>query len=318
VCLGRGPAPQQGPCSPAPQEGAPHPRRGPAAAHLAGRFFPVHLAAVNTPKLVSAPPTQSRSLPRPETKLRRTRRPARRALALKQVSQRDAAKVVLKEAAAGCLMGAQEQLQGGASAHTPRLLPFAWLAAWCAGCPAACAFERSCAFVQTFYLSGGVIGLAILGFSCLWDGISTEVGATVAIALPVSRACRGARGLAARLLARRETRGRALTPCTAMCRRRVGGWDRGHPNNPLANRPLRTTADLPLVKRTGRLPHPPGRPAQVRAVHRARPTAPPHAGLHRLHRVSTLASRRQAHTHTRTHARTRTRLSLQPPGSTLL
>ena len=30
-----------------------------------------------------------------------------------------------------------------------------------------------------------MLGLAILGFSCIWSGISTQVGATVAIALPL-------------------------------------------------------------------------------------------------------------------------------------
>lgn len=59
-----------------------------------------------------------------------------RALALKQISNKDMARVVLKEAGAGCMMGA-------------------------------------------------VLGLAILGFSCLWPAISTPVGATVAIALPL-------------------------------------------------------------------------------------------------------------------------------------
>ncbi|KIY98372.1 phosphatidylinositol glycan, class A [Monoraphidium neglectum] len=59
-----------------------------------------------------------------------------RALALKQISNRDVPRVVLKEAGAGCMMGA-------------------------------------------------VLGLAILGFSCVWSGISTEVGAAVAIALPL-------------------------------------------------------------------------------------------------------------------------------------
>ena len=33
--------------------------------------------------------------------------------------------------------------------------------------------------------AGAVLGLAILGFSCAWSGISTQVGAVVAIALPV-------------------------------------------------------------------------------------------------------------------------------------
>jgi len=59
-----------------------------------------------------------------------------RALALKQVTNKDAMKVVLKEAGAGCLMG-------------------------------------------------GVLGLVILGFSCVWSGISIQVGATVAMALPL-------------------------------------------------------------------------------------------------------------------------------------
>lgn len=59
-----------------------------------------------------------------------------RALALKQITNRDIPRVVLKEAGAGCLMGA-------------------------------------------------ILGLAILGFSCVWSGISTQVGATVAIALPL-------------------------------------------------------------------------------------------------------------------------------------
>ncbi|KAI8468226.1 MAG: hypothetical protein J3K34DRAFT_523121 [Monoraphidium minutum] len=59
-----------------------------------------------------------------------------RALALKQVTNRDVARVVLKEAGAGCMMGA-------------------------------------------------VLGLAILAFSGVWSGISTEVGAAVAIALPI-------------------------------------------------------------------------------------------------------------------------------------
>ncbi|GBF91501.1 magnesium transporter [Raphidocelis subcapitata] len=59
-----------------------------------------------------------------------------RALALKQVTNKDVVRVVLKEAGAGCMMGA-------------------------------------------------VLGLAILGFSCIWSGISTQVGATVAIALPL-------------------------------------------------------------------------------------------------------------------------------------
>lgn len=62
--------------------------------------------------------------------------PSCRALALKQITNRDIARVVLKEAGAGCMMGA-------------------------------------------------ILGLAILGFSCVWSGISTQVGATVAIALPV-------------------------------------------------------------------------------------------------------------------------------------
>jgi hypothetical protein len=34
---------------------------------------------------------------------------------------------------------------------------------------------------------GAVLGLAILAFSCTWSGISTQVGAAVAIALPVSQ-----------------------------------------------------------------------------------------------------------------------------------
>lgn len=59
-----------------------------------------------------------------------------RALALKQVTNRDALKVVLKEAGAGCMMGA-------------------------------------------------VLGLVILGFSFIWSGISVQVGATVAMALPL-------------------------------------------------------------------------------------------------------------------------------------
>lgn len=59
-----------------------------------------------------------------------------RALALRQITSRDAARVVAKEAGAGCLMGA-------------------------------------------------VLGLAILGFSCVWSGISPQVGSAVAVALPV-------------------------------------------------------------------------------------------------------------------------------------
>ncbi|GBF94353.1 magnesium transporter [Raphidocelis subcapitata] len=91
-----------------------------------------------------------------------------RALALKQVSQRDAAKVVLKEAAAGGLMG-------------------------------------------------GVIGLAILGFSCLLpgDGISTEVGATVAIALPLVSLWANGLGAALTLLADRLRLDPAVTSIPA-------------------------------------------------------------------------------------------------------
>jgi Mg/Co/Ni transporter MgtE len=63
-----------------------------------------------------------------------------RALALRQITHRDMPRVVLKEAGAGCMMGA-------------------------------------------------VLGLAILAFSCSWSGISTKVGATVAIALPVRAGC---------------------------------------------------------------------------------------------------------------------------------
>lgn len=59
-----------------------------------------------------------------------------RALALKQVTNRDVVKVVLKEAGAGCLMGS-------------------------------------------------ILGLCVLGFSFVWSGISTQVGATVAMALPL-------------------------------------------------------------------------------------------------------------------------------------
>lgn len=59
-----------------------------------------------------------------------------RALALKQITNRDIPRVVLKEAGAGCL-------------------------------------------------SGAVLGLCILAFSCSWSGISTQVGAAVAIALPL-------------------------------------------------------------------------------------------------------------------------------------
>lgn len=77
-----------------------------------------------------------------------------RALALKQITNRDIPRVVLKEAGAGCMMGA-------------------------------------------------VLGLAILGFSCAWSGISTQVGAVVAIALPLVSAWANGLGAFFTLLADR-------------------------------------------------------------------------------------------------------------------
>lgn len=77
-----------------------------------------------------------------------------RALALKQITNRDIPRVVLKEAGAGCMMGA-------------------------------------------------ILGLAILGFSCVWSGISTQVGATVAIALPLVSAWANGLGALFTLLADR-------------------------------------------------------------------------------------------------------------------
>jgi Mg/Co/Ni transporter MgtE len=110
-----------------------------------------------------------------------------RALALKQISSRDMARVVFKEAGAGCMMGAGQA---------------AWrhLTDWLVGdilyrpeCPPP--FIHTPAYLNTLHalllLSsstnsiGAVLGLCILAFSWVWSGISLEVGAAVAIALPV-------------------------------------------------------------------------------------------------------------------------------------
>ncbi|KAI8477244.1 MAG: hypothetical protein J3K34DRAFT_398786 [Monoraphidium minutum] len=77
-----------------------------------------------------------------------------RALALKQITNRDIPRTVLKEAGAGAMMGA-------------------------------------------------ILGLAILGFSMIWSGISTQVGATVAIALPLVSAWANGLGAFFTLLADR-------------------------------------------------------------------------------------------------------------------
>ncbi|KIY92538.1 magnesium transporter [Monoraphidium neglectum] len=50
---------------------------------------------------------------------------------------------------------------------------------------------------------GAILGLAILGFSCVWSGISTQVGATVAIALPLVSAWANGLGAFFTLLADR-------------------------------------------------------------------------------------------------------------------
>jgi Mg/Co/Ni transporter MgtE len=90
-----------------------------------------------------------------------------RALALKQITNRDIPRVVLKEAGAGCLMGA-------------------------------------------------LLGLAILAGSVAWDGISTEVGAAVAVALPLVSLWANGLGAFLTLLADRLKLDPAVTSVPAM------------------------------------------------------------------------------------------------------
>lgn len=102
-----------------------------------------------------------------------------RALALKQVTNRDVVRVVLKEAGAGCMMGELEkratrtrswQRPGGRPGRREACVPVIQICSEWGARP------------KTV---GAVLGLVILGFSCIWSGISTQVGATVAISLPV-------------------------------------------------------------------------------------------------------------------------------------
>jgi cation transporter-like permease len=163
-----------------------------------------------------------------------------RALALKQITSKDAPRVILKEAGAGCLMGAPA---GAARAPTQASWgrPAGRRGAGAArgrrpacGCgprrprASACAPASRAPSNPLFFrpplhsraprpcLTGALLGLAILGASFAWDGISTQVGATVAVALPLVSLWANGLGAALTLLADRLKLDPAVTSVPAM------------------------------------------------------------------------------------------------------